>query len=587
MRERHDMGQAAAEPEVVRQAIAAVRKPLIRQVLLLGPLSVDLVVRFAVGHLTWTSYAVAGLLLVLAATVAAAVDAWRHLPRAVGVAVLVLDLAGLGLMRLVPEGNGLGLLVVLVAMWLGADLQLRGVLVTMGVTLVLVAVPSLLYFGVDPASASRAVLVTLVSGMCSLTVAGASQVWARQNQELEAQGRRLEEALAEVTANRALNEAIVTTVDVGLVAIDAEGRYTFTNPRHAEFLRLAFPEGHHGMAGQPGAVYAADRMTPVAPEDMPTSRAKAGESFADYVIWVGENDDSQRALSVSAGPVLDSSGEFAGAVLVYNDITDLMHALKVKDDFVASVSHELRTPLTAIMGYLDLVLDEDDAVSTEVRQNLDVVKRNSERLLRLVSDLLFTAQAVEGHVSVDLQDTDLAVLVDQALADLAPLAEALGVTVQHRSPGPLVLQGDPVRIRQMVDNLVTNAIKYTSAQGSVTVQLEEEDSDVVLRVSDTGIGISPADQSRLFSRFFRTADAETRAIQGIGLGLAITRSIVAAHGGTIRVQSEVGSGTTFLVRLPRRTPPRALAGSLSLIVDDEAPGRIASRRRLPPRSAVS
>jgi signal transduction histidine kinase len=580
------MGQAAVEPEAVRQAVAAVRKPLIRQVLLLVPLAADLLLRVALGHLSWTPYAVCGLVLLVVATVVAVVDARWPLPRAVGIAVLVLDLAGLGLMRLVPEGNGVGILCVLVAMWLGADLQLRGVLVTMGTTLAVVSAPSLMYFGPGPASASRALLMTVVAAMCSLTVAGASQVWARQNRELEAQGRRLEEALVEVNANRALNEAIVTTVDVGLVAIDRDGRFTFTNPRHAEFLALAFPEGHHGQAGQEGAVYAADRMTRLAPADMPTSRAQAGESFADYVIWVGEDHATQRALSVSAGPVADSSGEFGGAVLVYTDITDLMYALKVKDDFVASVSHELRTPLTAIMGFLDLVLDEDDTVSADVRQNLDVVKRNSERLLRLVSDLLFTAQAVEGHVSVDLEDTDLSALVEQALADLAPRAGEVGVELGRRLPPGLVVQGDAVRIRQMVDNLVSNAIKYTPAQGSVTVQLQEDGADVLLRVSDTGIGISPADQSRLFSRFFRTRDAETRAIQGIGLGLAITRSIVEAHGGTIRVESQVGAGTTFLVRLPRHGPARAHAGSLSLIVD-EAPGRIASRRAVSATSAVS
>ncbi|MDX6325622.1 MAG: hypothetical protein QOK15_1976 [Nocardioidaceae bacterium] len=550
------MGEAAGEPQVVRQVVAAVRKPLIRQVLLLVPLAAELLLRFALGHLSWTPYAVWGLVLLLVATATAVVDARWALPRAVGIAVLVLDLAGLGLMRLVPEGNGLGLLVVLVAMWLGADLQLRGVVITMAVTLLLVSVPSVLYFGAGPASASRALLITVVGGMCSLTVAGATQVWARQNRELEAQGRRLEEALAEVIASRALTEAIVTTVDVGLVAIDAEGQITFTNPRHAEFLRLAFPDGHHGEAGQEGAVYAADRMTRLRHGDLPTSRAQSGESFTDYVIWVGEDPATQRALSVSAGSVTDSDGELGGAVLVYTDITDLMYALKVKDDFVASVSHELRTPLTAIMGFLDLVLDEDDTVSPEVRQNLDVVKRNSERLLRLVSDLLFTAQAVEGHVSVDLQDTDLSLLVDQALADLAPRADVLGVDLRSELPTGLVIRGDPIRIRQLVDNLVSNAIKYTPAQGSVTVELTEDGPDVLLRVTDTGIGISPADQSRLFSRFFRTRDAETRAIQGIGLGLAITRSIVEAHGGTIRVESQVGSGTTFQVRLPRRGPAR-------------------------------
>lgn len=580
------MREATAEPDAVRRVAAAVRKPLIRQVLLLVPVAADLLVRFAVGHLTWTPYAVCGLVLLLAATLVAVVDARRPLPQAAALAVLVLDLAGLGFMRLVPEGNGLGILAVLVAMWLGADLQLRGVLVTLATTLLVVSVPSLLYFGAGPASVSRALLVTVVGAMCSLTVAGVSEVWARQNRELAAQGRRLEEALAEVTASRALNEAIVTTVDVGLLAIDREGRVTFANPRQADFMALAFPDGHGGHAGQAGAAYAADRMTRLTVEDLPTSRAMTGESFTDYVVWVGDEPVAQRALSVSAGPIVDSAGEFGGAVLVYTDITDLMHALKVKDDFVASVSHELRTPLTAIMGYLDLVLDEEDAVGPDVRQNLQVAKRNSERLLRLVSDLLFTAQAVEGHVSVDVQETDLASLVDQALTDLGPRADEVGVDLRRRLPRRLVAQGDPVRLRQMIDNLVSNAVKYTPAEGSVTVALCEEGDHAVLRVSDTGIGISPADQSRLFSRFFRTRDAETRAIQGIGLGLAITRSIVEAHGGTIRVDSHVGSGTTFLVRLPRHGPAPAPGGSLSLVVD-EGPGRTGPRRAVSPASALS
>jgi signal transduction histidine kinase len=238
------------------------------------------------------------------------------------------------------------------------------------------------------------------------------------------------------------------------------------------------------------------------------------------------------------------------------------------------------------MGFLDLVLDEDDTVSDEVRQNLDIVKRNSERLLRLVSDLLVTAQAVEGHLTVDVEETDLSGVVGQALDDLAPRAADVGVDLRRRLPSGLVVQGDPIRIRQMVDNLVSNAIKYTPAQGSVTVRLVEEGADLLLQVSDTGIGISPADQSRLFSRFFRARDAEARAIQGIGLGLAITRSIVEAHGGTIRVESQVGAGTTFVVRLPRsgparRVPDRAAGGQPV----DHPPGRAASRR--PVQSATT
>ncbi len=558
----------------VRRALAAVSTPLIRQALLLVPVTLDLLVRLALGDaLRMQPLEALGLLLLLAATAVAALTSPRRRLREpaagpagtgarLGTALLLVDMAGLGLMGLVPEGNGLVLVLVLVGMWLGADHHLRGV----GLTVV----------GTDASSSSHALLVLLVVAMCSLTVAGASQVWTRQNAELEAQGQRLEEALAEVNANRALNDAIVTTVDVGLVAIDKDGSYTFTNPRHAEFLALAFPEGHEGRAGQVGSVFAADRVTRLTPQDTPTQRALSGETFTDYVVWVGEEHATQRALSVSAGPVLDGAGGFGGAVLVYTDITDLMSALKVKDDFVASVSHELRTPLTAIMGFLDLVLDERDAISPEVRQNLDVVKRNSERLLRLVSDLLSTAQAAEGHMTLEVQRTDLSELVELALADLAPRASDIGVLLRRSLPSGLVAQVDSVRIRQLVDNLVSNAIKYTPSGGEVTVRLEPDGSDVLLEVTDTGIGISPADQSRLFSRFFRTRDAETLAIQGIGLGLAITKSIAEAHGGTIQVKSQVGAGTTFLVRLPACGPVRDHGSSISTFRDD-APARIGSR----------
>ena len=572
----------------VRRALAAVSAPLIRQALLLVPVTLDLLVRLALGDAPrLRPYEALGLLLLLAATVVAALTSprWRLRARGaghsvpgarLGTALLLVDMAGLGLMGLVPGGNGLVLVVVLVGMWLGADHHLRGVGLTVVGTALLVSLPSLAYFGTGPSSSSHAVLVLLVVGMCSLTVAGASQVWMQQNAELEAQGRRLEEALEEVNANRALNDAIVTTVDVGLAAIDKDGSFTFTNPRHADFLALAFPQGHEGHAGQVGSIFAADRVTRLAPQDTPTQRATNGETFTDYVVWVGEEHAAQRALSVSAGPVVDAGGTFGGAVLVYTDITELMFALKVKDDFVATVSHELRTPLTAIMGFLDLVLDERDAITPDVRQNLDIVKRNSERLLRLVSDLLFTAQAAEGHMSLEVQRTDLSELVETALADLAPRASDIGVRVSRSLPSGVLTQADPVRIRQLVDNLVSNAIKYTPSGGVVTVRLEADGQDAFLEVTDTGIGISPADQSRLFSRFFRTRDAETLAIQGIGLGLAITKSIAEAHGGSIQVESQVGHGTTFRVRLPRSGPARLHGSSISTFSDAD-PARIGSR----------
>jgi signal transduction histidine kinase len=578
------MAEVTARSGVLGHASTERRKPLVRQCVLMVPVALDLLVYVLVGDRTGPGgFYVTGLLLVILATVAASCAplAVRTPPRVFGVLPLV-DLAAVGLMCLVPGGNGVGVLAVLPAMWLAADRSMRGVGLAVGATVGFVSLPSLGYFGMDAASSSRALLVPAIAAMCAVTVAGTTQLWARQNQQLEEQGHRLESALAEALASRALNQAIVTTVDVGLVALDRDGAYKVVNPRHEEFLALTYPGGHEGRAGQVGFSYAANRVTRLTREEMPTVRAMTGEEFSDYVVWVGKDLETRRALSVSAKPVLDADGEFDGAVLVYQDVTDLVSALKVKDDFVASVSHELRTPLTAIMGFLDLVLDEEDSVSPTARQQLGVVKRNSERLLRLVSDLLFAAQAREGRLTLDVGPVDLAQLAWQAVADLAPRAATEGVALLHRLPKQLMIRADPVRIRQVVDNILSNAVKYTPAGGTVTLCVAETlDDQVAVTVHDTGIGIDERELSRLFTRFFRTEDAEMRAIQGVGLGLAITKSIVESHDGHIDVESKVGLGSTFTVVLPK-TGPAAADTAVEAATEQPAEGSAAGLAAVAP-----
>ncbi|WP_148575687.1 sensor histidine kinase [Nocardioides caldifontis] len=546
--------QATNEPEGVRQAVMAVPKVVIRQLVLLVPLLANLALLAGWAGVGLTdTFVMAGLGVVAVATLLALVGG-RAAPLWLLTATLMLDLVGIGLMRLTPDGNGFGPLAVLPAMWLAADHRLRGVGLAFLGTATFVVAPTLVYYGPEPAWWSRGLVLSILAVLCAFIVAGTGQVWVRQNSELEEQGTRLARALDDVLANRALNDAIVGTVDVGLVALDRDGTYQSINPRQAAFMALAFPAGHAGRAGQLGDVFAADRVTRLTTEEMPTSRALLGEEFDDHRIWIGAEPSKQLALSVSARSVRDGSGERDGAVLVYKDITPLMAALKVKDDFVASVSHELRTPLTSIMGFLDLVLDDEEGVDPGVRRKLEVAKRNSERLLDLVSDLLLTAQVDDGYVALDVEPTDLSTIVRESLAHNAPRAEAQGLGLRHSVQPGLVVHGDPVRLRQIVDNLLTNAVKYTPSGGSVAVELEGGDEDLWLKVSDTGIGIAPEDLGRLFMRFFRSQEAEDRAIQGIGLGLAITRSIVEAHGGTILVESEPDRGSTFIVRLPLDGP---------------------------------
>jgi PAS domain S-box-containing protein len=225
---------------------------------------------------------------------------------------------------------------------------------------------------------------------------------------------------------------------------------------------------------------------------------------------------------------------------------------RMKDEFIALVSHELRTPLTSICGYLELLLQDDImAELPEAQHNwLEVIDRNAERLLRLVEDLLLTAQASAGNLALEKAELDVAAVVAQAVQAGNPVAAARGISLTCSTESLPLANGDRLRIGQVVDNLVSNALKFTPAGGSVEVRAYAHRSAVRIEVTDTGMGISDEEQSQLFERFFRTARAQEEAIPGVGLGLSISKAIVEAHDGRISVRSAEGVGTTFFVDLP-------------------------------------
>jgi signal transduction histidine kinase len=226
----------------------------------------------------------------------------------------------------------------------------------------------------------------------------------------------------------------------------------------------------------------------------------------------------------------------------------LREADRLKDEFVALVSHDLRTPLTSITGYVELALEDD--LSDQTREYLGVVARNSDRLLALVNDLLFVASLQAGDVALDLSETDLGEIVRESVESMEPRAAAKKIALTCELETVPKLDADTRRILQVVDNLVSNAIKFTPEAGSVHVSLATAGDGVVLEVADSGIGIAPADQRRLFERFFRAENAVSRHVPGTGLGLYIAREIAAAHDGSLTVRSELGHGSTFRFELP-------------------------------------
>jgi signal transduction histidine kinase len=223
---------------------------------------------------------------------------------------------------------------------------------------------------------------------------------------------------------------------------------------------------------------------------------------------------------------------------------------RMKDEFLSLVSHELRTPLTSIGGYVEMLPGEGPLNDTQA-QFVQVIRRNVARLASLVEDLLFVARLDEGRVQLTETSLDLVELLGQAVDTARPAADRRDVVLDVEAEMVLQVRGDRERLAQMIDNLVTNAVKFTQPGGTVTLRARDGDGRVHVDIADTGVGIPAEEIEQLFDRFFRASTARSEQMPGTGLGLAISQSIAEAHGTRLDVASEVGKGTTFSFDLPR------------------------------------
>jgi len=229
----------------------------------------------------------------------------------------------------------------------------------------------------------------------------------------------------------------------------------------------------------------------------------------------------------------------------------LLELDRLKDEFVATASHELRTPLTSLSGYLEMSLDPAEGPLSPTREgHLRIVQRNADRLAALVDQLLFLARADSHPLELDRHPVDLAGILDEAAETARPAAAAKNITLVIAGEAPPKVLADPPQIVRVVDNLVANAVKFTPDGGSVRLVARREGDSAIVEVTDTGLGIPPAEQPDLFNRFYRGTNAVEEAISGSGLGLAISQVIAEAHGGSIQLESSLGAGSTFRLALP-------------------------------------
>jgi len=277
-------------------------------------------------------------------------------------------------------------------------------------------------------------------------------------------------------------------------------------------------------------------------------RVEAEQQVLDYEIKLP--DLNERWLQVNAAVITNAAGERDGTILVFRDLTRLKQLERTREEFVANVSHELRTPLSLIKGYVETLLDGARDNPEVAERFLKIIERNANRLDLLIQDLLTISALESGRMKLDWQPVKLRALVEKVFLHLQTKAESKHVRLVNALP-ELIATADANRLDQVFTNLVDNAIKYGRAAGTVTVGGEKlAAGQLEIFVRDDGPGIPAAALDRVFERFYRVDKARSRDQGGTGLGLAIVKHIVHAHGGEVRVESELGKGATFFFLLP-------------------------------------
>jgi PAS domain S-box-containing protein len=340
----------------------------------------------------------------------------------------------------------------------------------------------------------------------------------------------IRDALAETDDQRQQFLAVLENAPMAVLIADRGGFLQMANRAALEALDLKPPVA----LGQDIASIAPDKTL----ADMFYKATLGGEAVSGEV-----SGPKERSLSVSISPVPG-----VGNVAVMQDITDHKLLNQRKNEMISTVSHDLKNPLTAIQGYADLVFRTGD-LSERQEMFLQRVRLSASRMIELITDLLDVAW-IESGMEMQRERTDLSVVATETVREFQTeiATKSLELKKDLTETGSYVI-GDKLRLRQMSDNLVSNAIKYTDKGGKVTVTLKREGDQVHFAVKDTGVGISEANMDKIFERYFRV-DETAEQVSGSGLGLAIVKAIVEQHGGSVEAKSEEGKGSTFTVKLP-------------------------------------
>jgi two-component system phosphate regulon sensor histidine kinase PhoR len=349
---------------------------------------------------------------------------------------------------------------------------------------------------------------------------------------------RLDRTIQTLTEERNLSSAILGSMVEGVAVVSGSERLVFANPGFAEILGLDVPP----TSGS--ALVEIVRQTELLEA---VRQVLAGEPRVQSEIVTGTLRQHYFAITVAAV----RAGDTSGAVVVLHDITELRKLERVRRDFVANVSHEFRTPLTAIQGFAETLLAGAIDDSQNRTRFLEIILEHSRRLARLTEDLLMLSKMDAERLELEVRRLGVSQLIESCLETAQRRGAEKDLRISVSLPQNLPdIAGDRRRLAEVLQNLLDNAIQYTLPGGKIIVSAESGEKEIILTVTDTGIGIPKADQPRIFERFYRVDVARSREAGGTGLGLAIAKHLVEVHGGRLWVDSEIGQGSQFHFSVP-------------------------------------
>ena len=418
---------------------------------------------------------------------------------------------------------------VLVAIWLFSK---RGLLVTISLAIVVASVSA--YLDRAPTVPALYHLTSLIMiGFLASLLAEERRSTVQRAQEAEAEQARLQAIFA-----NAFSGIFFLDARTGHVLANAEGDRIFGRPivleaGRAQFLdQIRYPDGR-----------------PIPFEELVGTRALRGESPSRSEDMIVRPDGSTVPVLNNAAPVRLPDGRVIGAVVISQDISDLKAAERMREEWTSLVAHDLRQPVTVISGYAHLLQNQAPSFPESAQSNIRHIVTSARLLNRMIGDLLDVSRIESRRLTLAREQLDVSTLVRDVVTRSAEITQGHPVCVEVRGPIPPV-EADPARVEQVLGNLLSNAVKYGEASTDVVIDVQRLAAEVEISITNTGPGIPPEQLKKLFTRFYRTPEAQASRVAGLGVGLYICKGLVEAHGGRIWAESIPGQTTTFHFTLP-------------------------------------